>query len=145
MAALYKIAHLIPRLLDSAKTVDADAFVRLLTGISHDFWNRHASVACERLARPIAMVGRDRALDLAMNVLVPLLEPEKGRGLLRSLPASAPSTKVQEAAQWLCGREERRLARAAWIQQGLLQLHTDFFGEDPRSVFSRVVASANAN
>ncbi len=144
MAALYKIAHLLPRLLDSAKNAEPETFTRLLTSISHDFWNRHASVACEKLARPIAMVGKDRALDLAMNVLVSVLEPDRGLAVLRALPASAPSTKVVEAAEWLCGTEARGLTRAGWMQQGLLQLYTDYFGENPRSVYARVAEAANA-
>lgn len=145
MAALHKIAHLIPRLLDARKAASAEAFVGLLTGISHDFWNRHASVACERLARPIAMVGKDRALDLAINVFVPALEPERAWSVLRELPAPAPSTRVIEAAEWLCGSQAKGLTRSGWMQQGLLQLHADFFGEDPRGVFSRVVETAGAS
>jgi hypothetical protein len=145
MAALHKIAQILPRLQDATKAANADAFVRSLTGISHDFWNRHASVACERLARPIAMVGKDRALDLAINVLVPALEPERAWSVLRHLPSPAPSTKVIEAAEWLCGPQAKGLTRSGWMQQGLLQLHADFFGEDPRGVFCRVVETAGAS
>ncbi|CAN5474836.1 hypothetical protein BH09VER1_BH09VER1_26820 [soil metagenome] len=136
MGALVEASRAFPRLSRAAGEGSVKAFTEALTALDHPYWRRHASLATDRLKSETGLIGGDRANDLVSNVLLPSLSLENGWDKLAALPGPAPSRKALQAAAWLCGPEaERRLARSAMAQQGLIQLHDDFFPQDPVAIW----------
>lgn len=140
MGALAALAPIVPRLVKAIHDAAADDFVRLIESRSHDFWNTHANLSRHELPRRIALIGADRAGDLLINVFLPAVAPEKAWRIYPGIAAPAPSAKVGQTGDWLCDSVDPALLKSAAGQQGLLQLHTDFFGESPRNVWNLVMA-----
>lgn len=101
------------------------------------FWERHWTVSSSPLPTPQPLLGKARATDLAINVLLPwlLARAEAGaqrgwaeqvRRLYLAWPASQDNAVLRLAQQrLLSGRPLPRPLRAA-SQQGLLQIAADF-------------------
>lgn len=124
MGALAAVAGSFRRLAKSPTPAD---FVKILGGLEHSYWNVHYSLACDRLPRPAALIGEDRARDLVINALLPSMPIEKGWEILKNLAGPSPSARVKKALAWICEGEPRAFLQSALHQQGLLQLHEDFF------------------
>jgi len=130
VACLPLIAGKIDSLLSALRRQDESAFRHTLEALTHPFWNAHYTLASSVLPTPAALIGSERAGDLAVNCYWPLvhLDPAGKTEGYYPLKAAAVAKKVREAADWLCpglGSEELRLV---WVQQGLIQLHHDFRG-----------------
>lgn len=136
MGALATIAKSFRPILAAIEARSVKDFSRLLTALEHPYWSTHASVARDALPRPTSLIGRDRASDLAINVLIPSLPYGEAYEQLASLAGPAPNRKILEAASWLGEGEKSRLLRSSLHQQGLLQLHADFFPRSPREVWA---------
>jgi hypothetical protein len=124
MGALAAVARSFRRL---AKCTDTGIFEKTLMGLEHAYWDVHYSLACEALPRPAALIGADRAREITVNALLPSMPPEKSWEMLKRLPGSSPNVRVRKALSWICGSEPASLLQSAMSQQGLLQLHEDFF------------------
>lgn len=117
------------------KSQDPKDFAKILGSLEHAFWGVHYNLSCERLPRPAALIGEDRALDLVINALLPSLPQEKGWDHLRNLTGPSPSVRVKKALGWICEGEPPSLLRPALHQQGLIQLYDDFFPRDPEEIW----------
>ncbi|MGI6495688.1 MAG: DUF2851 family protein [Kiritimatiellia bacterium] len=104
--------------------------ISLLAGLSMDYWTRHASLAgaaCRRTGG--ALVGRNRAAAIVNNLLLPFLV---ATGVLADTPSKLPAedlnAPMRTAANHLLGRDHNPALyrRDGLLQQGLLQIHTDF-------------------
>ncbi len=124
MGALAAVAGSFRRLAKSPSPAD---FIRLLGSLEHSYWNVHYSLACERLPRPAALIGDERARDLVINALLPSLPLEKGWEIFKTFAGPSPSVRVKKACAWICEAEPKGFLQSALHQQGLLQLHEDFF------------------
>ncbi len=124
MGALAAVARSFRRIAKSSEPAD---FVKILGSLEHSYWNVHYSLACDRLPRPAALIGEDRARDLVINALLPSLPLDKAWEVLKNLAGPSPSVRVEKALAWICKGAPEGLLRSALHQQGLLQLYEDFF------------------
>jgi hypothetical protein len=124
MGALAAVSRSFRRIARSSDPAD---FVRVLTSLEHSFWSVHYNLACERLPRPAALIGIDRARELVINALLPSFAVERAWEILKDLEGPSPSSRVRKALAWICGCEPPHFLRRAMPQQGLLQMYEDFF------------------
>jgi hypothetical protein len=111
------------------------ALMRFLGELEDPFWSHRHTLTSARSARPIALFGKTRALELLANHLVPLAlheDPRFGFDDYLKLPAPTRNEKVSRAAIRLFGGED---AAAPWLKktahhQALLQIYHDFCLED---------------
>lgn len=134
LGALAAIPKILPSLEKALKDHDSALFLKSLASLSHDFWNHHASLSGTRLKRASAIIGEERAVEMAANVLAPAAPLDRGLQILASLHCGNTSGKVKRAMSWLGVPETDfiKLASTALGQQALLQIYEDFFPTDPR-------------
>jgi hypothetical protein len=91
------------------------------------YWLRRCTWCGKRLARPIALIGRNRAMTIIANVILPFLccrgEPSAG-AILRNLPAADDNSIVKLAFTRLFGKVNR--FPSSWgmaAQQGLIHIY----------------------
>ena len=101
-------------------------FLRFFEELEHPYWTRHWNLSADPLAKPVALVGSDRAMDLLLNAYLPSLEPDRAEQRLRAIRGPQPSGLLERATVWLCGDKPLGFLKTAWEQQGLLQLYRDF-------------------
>jgi len=133
--ALAVAARSFGAILRAAESGNAGTFIESLAGLSHPYWDWHASLARDRLPRRTAIIGGDRAVDLAINVFLPALGPDAGWAGLNALRGPAPNRRIVKAAEWLCGSVPPEFFHPAVTQQGLLQLAADFFPACPQKIW----------
>lgn len=135
VAALAALARDWPRFrkLALARPLDAPALIRLLSRLDDPFWTRRHTLTSAATARPVALFGKARAIELLANHLFPLALHE-GEHFDRylELPAGACNEKVRRCAIRLFGSEA---AATPWLKkaahhQALLQIYHDFCLED---------------
>jgi hypothetical protein len=121
------------RKLAAARPLDAAAVVGFLAKLEDPFWTRRHTLSSAASARPVALFGKARAVELLANHLFPLAMHEGGSydAYLR-LAAGARNEKVRRCAIRLFGSEA---AAAPWLKkaahhQALLQIYRDFCLED---------------
>lgn len=105
-----------------------EALIYRATRLRHPYWSTHVSLPSAPGARETALVGRERAIDFAVNHVFPGDGGETAWNMFVRLRASAPAAAVVQAAASLWGERPdlAPLLRLAYIQQGLLQLREDF-------------------
>ncbi|WP_411826103.1 DUF2851 family protein [Luteolibacter sp. AS25] len=105
-----------------------------LHGLRHEFWSHHHTLTSKRSTQAISVFGKNLALELSANHLIPLALRE-GRF---DFPAyykhrhSAINQKLKRCGIRLFGSEEeaKPFLRRLCHQQALLQLYQDFCLED---------------
>ena len=98
------------------------------------YWENHWNFTSQPMKRPQPLLGRQRLNDIVMNVILPWLlsssSDERSRERVRKLylgwPAGESNSRLRMAGDRLLGGEKRRLKRTAAIQQGMLQIESDF-------------------
>ena len=101
----------------------------------HDpYWDHHYTVTSRGTARPMALVGDSRIVEMLVNVFFPLWSLD-GRAHLEAYEAlRAPDTnrRAEVAAIRLLGGNavSRELLKSAAMQQGFLQVYEDFCLQD---------------
>jgi hypothetical protein len=117
--------------------------VEFLTPDEDGFWSYRYSPHGKKLARPVSLLGRSRAMTIVVNAFVPLgLRHARTHGrsedeeLVFQFFAGHPSlppnniTRLMEFKMFGNSPKERA-ARSARTQQGLLQIFADWCSEDP--------------
>lgn len=137
VAALARLASQWPRFrqLALARPFAARPLMRFLTELEDPFWSHRHTLTSARSARPIALIGPSRALELLANHLAPLAlaeDPRFGFDDFLALPATPPNENVRRCAIRLFGREDlaARWLRKVAHHQALLQIYQDFCLED---------------
>jgi hypothetical protein len=105
-----------------------------LHSLRHDFWSHHHTLTSERSGSAISVFGKNLALELSANHLIPLALHENRFSFkdYHKLRHSAINQKLKRCGIRLFGSEEvakpwlRRLSH----QQALLQVYHDFCLED---------------
>jgi len=121
------------------------SFESLFTGAEGGFWQTRCTFTGKRMARSVALVGKDRAALILVNVVVPvlLLRARKNNDaglehLLHSMYANLPrlpSTSVEASMiqRIFAGDEQAaKIISNARRQQGLYQVFKDFCEKDDR-------------
>jgi len=135
VAALGALARDWPRFrkLAFARPLDAPALVTYLSKLDDSFWTKRHTLSSAATARPVALFGKARAIELLANHLFPvaLHDGEPFEGYLK-LAAGARNEKVRRCAIRLFGSED---AASPWLKkaahhQALLQIYRDFCLED---------------
>ena len=111
------------------------ALLRFLADLMDPFWTHRHTLSSAPSAKPVALVGRSRAIELLINHLAPLALQEDPRfdwDAFLQLPATAANDKVKRCAIRLFGSEN---AAGPWLKkaahhQALLQIYHDFCLED---------------
>lgn len=140
LGALAAIATNFAKLEAGIQTKSPTAFLDFFAGVTHPFWEGHASLTGMPLPKPCALVGRDRAIEMTANLFVPLKEPEDSLRILSSLKCLNVSSKVKRAIQWLGvdAAQAKTIIATAYGQQALLQIYADFFPAQPEDFFPEI-------
>jgi hypothetical protein len=108
-----------------ASAGDWRSLERLLLGLSDPFWDVHYTLGSKPSKRRMALLGRERVLDLLANVFLPAFEAWKPMEGMRT-PERSKSVRVA-AARLLAGRHDvRQILHGMAQQQGLLELYEGF-------------------
>ena len=118
-----------------ARPFQPKALVDFLAGLEDSFWSRRHTLSSGTSPHPIALFGRNRAVDLLATHLIPLALHEESSFTFEDylkLPAANPNESVRRCAIRLFGSE---LLAAPWLKkaahhQALLQIYHDFCLED---------------
>jgi len=105
-----------------------------LHALRHDFWSHHHTLTSDRSGQAISVFGKNLALELSANHLIPLAMHE-GRFTFRDyhkLRHSAVNQKLKRCGIRLFGseKEAQPFLRRLPHQQAMLQLYHDFCLED---------------
>jgi hypothetical protein len=114
------------------KTEDFDpkGIRSLLAGLTHPFWSTHYSLQASPAAKPLALLGSDRILDILADCVFPrvLTEAPRHWKLYLELRGGTVSEPVRRAALRFFGPDARRrrlFTAQLHMQQALLQLDRD--------------------
>jgi hypothetical protein len=117
--------------------------IEFLSSATDDFWSHHYTASGKRTEKPVSLLGKGRALTIAVNAFVPLgllhartaTRPDyenRVHQLYSSLPSPIANSISRLMEYRMFGPEPRqRLARTARAQQGLLQIFADWCSDDP--------------
>ena len=122
------------RRLALARPFSAKPVVDFLQSLKHDFWGHRHTLTSTYSARPVALFGRARALELIANHLAPLAMAEDGMTFrsYQKLRNSAANDKVRRCGLRLFGSEKaaQQWSRRVCHHQALLQIYQDFCLDD---------------
>ena len=148
LAALAQIVAHWPRVRAVCKAADPGETQEFLMNLHDEYWDMHYTVSSKIAARPMALIGESRVIEILVNVIIPLAysrDPKRWIGY-QHLRASLSNRRVETAATRLFGETSlrRELLKSAAIQQGLLQVYEDFCMQDSsdceRCLFPRQLA-----
>lgn len=103
-------------------------------GLHDDYWSRHCTLGGRPIKQPAELIGRARAHEIVINVVLPFAlatgdtDPALAscaRQQFAQHPPSAPNSALRRAVAHLLPSHTRALTTAAH-QQGLLQVFEDF-------------------
>ncbi|MCD6416132.1 MAG: DUF2851 family protein, partial [Planctomycetes bacterium] len=116
-----------------------EALVNLLRRLEHPYWSCHYTLGGKRLAKAKALVGRQRATSILVDVALPMLVAHArqqddsqtiGRlhQLWKRMPRRPDNTITRRMGQVMFGGagESRKVVTSACRQQGLHQIYRDF-------------------
>lgn len=96
------------------------------------YWSFREGLGGKRKARPVQLIGGERADAIAVNVVAPFLAATGGRarfdrGLLERLPVEGSNAILRQTARHLFGPDHpAKLFDTALRRQGLLQIFHDY-------------------
>jgi len=132
LGALAALAKYWNRLKPALESGDAAKVAASFRELRYDYWQHHYTLTSKAAARPMALIGEERILQMIANVLQPLRwlrDPECWNDFCE-LPASSENRQSLTAALRLFGPDGNQwLKREVW-QQGLLQIYEDFCQHD---------------
>jgi hypothetical protein len=124
------------------REIGEKGFIRFFEQLQHPYWTRHWNLSADSLAKPVALVGSDRATDLLLNAYLPSLDPDAAEKRLRAIRGPQPSGILERASLWLCGDDAEEFLKTAWHQQGLLQLYRDFGSVAAEEAWTKIQGAA---
>ncbi len=102
---------------------------RVLTGLRHEFWDRHCTISSAPLRRRVALVGQQRVHAFLSNYVLVDDASERAWEAYVRLPAGTLSRRVLNTARNLFGEREKdmaKLLKCEYVHQALLQIANDF-------------------
>lgn len=117
---------------------DRQKFVRLFNALSHTYWDQHYTLTSKPAAKPIALFGSSRLLEILANIIYPWLIPQSPHlwEEYQQLHAVLDNHKIRRASLRLFGASNSRskqFQKHLYQQQALLQLYEDFCLQDDSS------------
>ncbi|MCK5556950.1 MAG: DUF2851 family protein, partial [Candidatus Hydrogenedentes bacterium] len=121
---------------------DTNTFAALFTESSESYWTRRYTWGGKKTAKPVSLVGKGRAVQIVVNVVIPfslaVARNERDLNLESkvfatyvSCPPLPTNAVLRLMAYRLFGTDPpRRLIRNARRQQGLIQIYQDWCSED---------------
>ncbi len=108
-------------------TAGAKELTRVLSSLSHPYWDWHCSLPSAPLARPAALIGRARIRDFLVNHVYVQDDSAGSWQAFLCLGAAELPQRVREIARRLLGAREdvEPLLKLCFAQQALLQLERD--------------------
>ena len=105
--------------------------LQLMAINTQTYWTRRLSLLGKKTERPIALLGRPRAVSILINVLVPLMALEHPElfdvGLLEALPVEPMNQITRETSHYLFGPDHTTaLYRSGLRRQGLIHIFYDY-------------------
>ena len=142
LAALATLARSTKTISQAIQKADLSAFLEILQKSSHEFFSTHSSLSSSPSPKPCALIGHQRAADLAANLLAPAAGLDKGLEILRSLHPGSPTSRTLKAASWLGlpTAPPSKTLSSALAQQGLLQIYEDFYPTPPNDLFAAIAS-----
>ena len=141
LGALATVAQNFQKLQKQIGESKEKGFLRFFEELEHPYWTKHWNLSADPLAKPMALVGFDRATDLLLNAYLPTMGSEDAAKILRTARGPQASGILERATLWLLGCESREFLRTAWDQQGLLQLYRDFGAASSSEAFEKIGSS----
>jgi hypothetical protein len=141
LGAAVALLHRHPDLLATMRgAVEGDGDpAKILLGVRDEYWNRHYTLGGKTQARPLELIGKERAEEIISNVLLPCLaaiaETGNDTGLYEKVKSRYDALRpvpthsiLRLATQQLLGsgRLAREVLTTARQQQGLIQIFQDF-------------------
>lgn len=128
VAALAASVAIWSRILPLLNASGAADLSKLLSSISHPFWDTHFTLASAPMKQRAALIGQSRITDFLINHVYPYDEAEHAwQSYLAVKQASMPGS-TERTAQLLFGSREdlKSTLHLAYAQQALLQIDADF-------------------
>lgn len=105
-------------------------FLKFCTTLEHPHWSHHYTLTSKTSAKPLSLLGKERAFDFLVNHLVPKfhLKGEPIWDLYAKIKAGPNNDAVKRATLRLFGHrsDQKNFTKFAWQQQGLIQIYQDF-------------------
>jgi Protein of unknown function (DUF2851). len=126
MAALSRIGRNWSR-IRAALDGSRNEFLDALESLTHPFWEHRFNLNADRLYRPQALIGEQRAKDMLINIWYPLAVSRGGNAWREFIEerGPAPATVMRKTAARFFGIAADALLSSAAIQQGLIQIDRD--------------------
>lgn len=130
LAALAKVAKCWKRIEPVFEASSLERMETVFGKLTHPFWENHYTLTSRATARPMALVGLSRIVEIFVNVAAPFAwtgNPEI-LAFLRNLRQPLTNRRLETAALRLFGGNPLRdeFMMFALYQQGLLQIYEDF-------------------
>ena len=107
-------------------SLHATALIEAFANLSHPYWSRHITLPGHPLQSILALLGKEKALTLLINHLLPAENTPQAWQLFTRLKAPSLPTALKEKAGTLWGKKSPLNLSLYWQQQGVLQLYYDF-------------------
>lgn len=134
LAAMLNAWSQIIRPLKRAEAWDADKWTEAIASLQHSYWTLHYTLTAAPAAKPVALIGETRVLEMLANVIYPLLVPDRPALWQQylDLPAVLDNQKTKLASLRLFGDSPLAPAfrKKLHHQQGLIQVYEDFCLQD---------------
>lgn len=136
-------AAILARIMNDDAKQARTGSIEFLSAVTDEFWSYRYSARGKKLAKPVNLIGRDRALTVVVNSFVPLGllhahresrsdAEERVHRFYCGLPSLPPNSVTRLMEYKMFGKSPKeRVARTARTQQGLLQIFADWCSEDP--------------
>tara|TARA_R110002096_G_scaffold200639_12_gene384742 strand:- start:7623 stop:9032 length:1410 start_codon:yes stop_codon:yes gene_type:complete len=102
----------------------------VLANLQHTYWSHHYTLRSKAVAKPMALIGKDRISDILGNVLFPFAISAHSSewAAYRELPNSVENEKLRRAKIRLFGEAtgRKKQFKKFYQQQALLQIFEDF-------------------
>jgi hypothetical protein len=146
LGAMAAIARQWKRVRPALEQADLPALQKLLGELAHPFWSFHTTWNSPRRNSPLALIGPDRIREIFANVALPFALATGRAPEWQDSPAGAMNSSLRiVGARLFGGSIPRGLARTLAVQQGLLQIYSDFclnsYDECVQCTFPRLVES----
>jgi hypothetical protein len=130
LGALAQLIRHWPKIRALSERGESLAVHEFFAGLKDEYWDFHYTITSKQSARPMALVGESRVIEMLANVFFPLAlaRDEAHWADFKKLRAPLANQRAEVAALRLFGPGPRKeeLLKSVALQQGLLQIYEDF-------------------
>ena len=128
VAALAACTPLWKRILPLLNAAGAADLCKLLSSISHPFWDTHYTLSSAPMKQRAAIIGQSRITDFLINYIYPNDEHAFAWESYLAIKQGPPPASIERTAALLFGERDelKTTLRHAYAHQALLQIDADF-------------------